>query len=135
MTRYVFLPNSENEELVNPTTYPLDPFMSKFLSLAKGSKNYKQQRINVFQDLAVQWSLGGPGSGAPVHFHNAAWNQVGKYSWIMAAADDYSDLFSLYLASVPYFFKMGMATCFLHTIGYFVVMTFVLTFDPLPFSF
>jgi hypothetical protein len=34
----------------------------------------------------LQWALGTKGSGAPVHFHNTAWNQVCQWSsWLVMA--------------------------------------------------
>lgn len=35
--------------------------------------------------INAQWALGGPGTGAPVHFHNTAWNVVvyGAKKWFL----------------------------------------------------
>ena len=75
------------ESLVKYNECPTPPMLQEAFTLfgqhveKDESKPFKEREIYV----NAQWALGGEGTGAPVHFHNSAWNALvyGAKKWVI----------------------------------------------------
>jgi len=80
---------------------PTPPAVSQLFTYIGQGKNYDRQAAHAASEnqevsrvrkefINAQWALGGAGSGAPVHFHNAAWNALvyGSKKWFLYPPHD-----------------------------------------------
>ncbi len=70
------------ESLVKYKECPTPPMIQEAFSLY-GQHVEKDKERELF--VNAQWALGGEGTGAPVHFHNSAWNALiyGAKKWVI----------------------------------------------------
>ncbi|CAE7521230.1 unnamed protein product [Symbiodinium microadriaticum] len=87
------------DSLVDVDVIPTPPVIAEALHYVNMGPNYRNNEHNAYDRklevtrkdfINAQWALGGEGTGAPIHFHNTAWNALlyGAKKWFLYPPSD-----------------------------------------------